>query len=409
MSNQTHATVRRGDTCASFPVSLPRSNGISSVNKRHRATPANLLCTGQAGNIDYSVFYRAELDKRTASFSVMTGARQRTSAQDMDRKMQGHFADIGSKFPLLHPRLLPRIEYDDEMVHAERFQLVLPPRTAIYSTSELFFPSLGFRDHPNLRVLWKQVGNRPTTAQTRVYGFYNASETDSFIVESTEIMPPKMTMAERLGDGAVFPNQMGVQLQMERLNFRELYLANNEGLNVPVNLTEAVNHLTLLLEQARIAAGLTMNLIDVVAGTGNTIYLTNRVFPEGGVSLTLFFPIQVSRALGLRDMQVLNFNFDVVRTFELNVKDKVPDPFQGRYPVHAVMCGFGEANSYLEGVGTVPIFATLIEGRKKPLSDGAVIQNDRTYLTLEFRDREGERIAFQDAYVISMLLNFKSF
>ena len=259
----------------------------------------------------------------------------------------------------------------------------------------------------------RQFG-RGAGVRVKVWGFFNEHETDTLLVPAEKIMQPKTTMAERAGVMANLPGQMGLQVEIANPRVKELVLA--AGTNRPLNQDEAVFQLKLLLEQARLEAGLTENLLDVEAGTQNHVYITNRLFLDAktaaktnaGIGFNIGFPPDLCVAFGLRLNQILTFNFSVVRTFELTIKDKVPDPFQGRYPINVIRVGGGEANSMIEGLGAVALVGTLNE-IPPHISEGTVFYSDRTYLTVEFWDRARERVTFQDEYVMSMLLTFKSF
>ena len=204
-------------------------------------------------------------------------------------------------------------------------------------------------------------------------------------------------------DPALLPATIQLQVQVESSKYIPVELPMNRGLDKPVTMENAMRHLTLLMEQMWRRAGLRETVIRLATGTNNNIHVTNRAFKNAGFTLELAFPPNLSKALGLKEDQILSFNMEVIRAYELRVQQSVPNPFEGRFPVH--MCGYGQASSYIEKFGTVALFGLI--NRSHITSDGALFQGDRTYITLEFIDNYGERVVFEHDYMISMQLTFK--
>ena len=77
-TNQTFAVVAQpGQSCVSFPVSLPRSEGFSSVNKKTRAILRGVACTPrELANVDYRIYYGTDLARHYASYAIKTGPKR---------------------------------------------------------------------------------------------------------------------------------------------------------------------------------------------------------------------------------------------------------------------------------------------------------------------------------------------
>ena len=407
--NQTFATVRQGQTHATFPISLPRNKGISDVNKKCLGTPKHIGFFGKPPNIDYRLEYAVLADSKTYSFQMKTGPQDKTTGKDMLQKLQNHLTKMGTEeYPLLFDHRLPYITYNEEV---DRFEIDLPAKTSLYSSNEFLWPGLGFETNSALLSTTKDIGpKRGKKTRTRVFGFFNLDDTVGETVLAEKPMNLKDTMAEFLN---ILPEEFGnyvtVQVEISDGQLVPVELMNNRGTDKPVTKKEAIRQLTTLFDLARRRAGLRENLIDIVPGHDNIIYVTNRIFPKAGVGFTLLFSEAMSNALGITPGQLMTFNFEAPRTFQLSVQDSVSDPFTGKYPVQLRQCGFGEATSVREGNGTIAIIAFLNEktDRHPIISQGVVFTTDRTYLTVEFTDKNGDVIAFDRDLQIGMLLTFK--
>ena len=409
--NQTFASVRRGQNYATFPISLPRNVGISDVNQEYLGIPRHIGYWGKIPNINYALDYTISHERKTASFSILTGPLQKTTGHDVAEKLKTHFNEMSKQFPTLASKKLPFILYNTETAGQEKFEIDLPPRTSVYSSSEYLFPSLGFAGHPNLLSKTKDIGPKGgTPARAKVWGFFNNSDVKSEYYEGVKTMPAKMTMAERVDvDAEAFPKSMTLQAEVGDVGFVRVLLLGNRGMDRPVTKEEVVLQLTAHLEMARRKAGLKENPFEIVPGDDNKILLTNKAFPGSGVSMSLAFTEEMGRALNLTPRQYLQFDLNVVRGYTLKVQDVMREPFVGRFPVQMRMCGFGRASSVREGKGTIPIFAFLNDKSDKHpiISQGAVFNTDRTMLQIEFTDCAGEMIVFEQDFQISMLLTFK--
>lgn len=405
--NLSKAVARPGDGEATFCIRLPRFSGQASSNRPMLGKLIDLdyTCT-EVRSIPYDIQFGVEYFQKTFPFFIRTSVKVDNKVERVARKLDTHFAEMARAYPLLQN--LPSLSYnvdDDRDCH---FVAVLPPRTEIYSSSDVFFQTLGFGFAPEVRPKLRDMsgGSKRLTAQKVVRGIFNDSwETIQVRGEAVE---QGVSIDEMLRPNATMPPTIHIQVQFDQHPLMTMPLPRGEEERQPATRANALRLLALQMDRIREGLALKTNLIEVVPGTADSLYIGNRAYPGANMGLVLSFNPEMSRAFGWEPGQEMHFPLEAARTYEISVKTRQEDPFFGRYPLVVRMAGFGQSISHVDGQGYTSILGYVRGKEQKIVSNEILFDSDCTYVTLQFLDKQQALFKFEDVFQISMLMSFKS-
>jgi len=358
--------------------------------------------------VPFSMSCWLEFDKTLFPFGLKTSDAASNKAQNLDEKFRGHMKDFAAQLPLL--QTVPVLSYNQDDPMACFFELELPPRTAFYTTNPLLFEGLRMDGNVEYHQAWRMIGakgRRPTNKD--VMGFFNEGNATMSI--QGDVIQPGMAVDAMVKEGR-FPPMTYCQVEMLNTAPVRLWNVEGEAIDQPATRENAVRVFQYMFDIMRRALDLTANMIDVAATGEDTVTIRNRATPGANIRLVVRLNPELERAIDWPRGRLLEFPLDTVRTFDLKFKSTHAHPFLGAdlFPVTMRAACFGNAVSYVQGVGEMTILGILDErGSKYPvLSSGLLFSTDLTYLTVEFLDRHYRRIVFVDGHEIGMIMKFKS-
>lgn len=407
--NLTTATVRPGDSVATFCVRLPRFQGQASSNMKMlgRVVDVTYNSTG-VRNIPYQIGLSAEFYVKQFPFFIRTGARQDNAIEKVAKKLENHFEDMSKAYPLLQTLPSITLNQDDDLdIH---FLVSLPARTALYSSSNQFFRGLGLGDAPEVRTARRDMsgGSKKLPATKIVTGAFNDMHYP--IQFRGDSLIPGTTMNELTLANTIMPETMSVQVEFMGTDRFVIGTPPGEQQEQPATKENAVRLLRIQAERIRQNLNLKSNLIDILPGSGDTVYIGNRAFPGANLVLTLQFNNPMSDAYGWQRGQQLVFPLETARTYDIQVRSQRADPFAGKYPIVMRMAGFGSSSSFIQDHGYSSIMAYQRErgGGDIDLTTVAMIfDSDATYVNMQFIDKQRNVVSFLDGHEISLLMKFQ--
>jgi hypothetical protein len=416
--NSSSARVSLGDQCATFVVRKPRWNTQSSINQR---------CRGKIKRLTYAppprakvVYYAAfELEYEPGTqfypFIMRTGstAQGADTPGDIVRRFATHQRKAFQKFPELRnlPDLIWEAETDDQY---SGYVLLIPPRTALYSTRANFFRSMGFEAFMESRLA--VIGGRGTdTIETNVYGFWNESydeQQEHVALFSVQEDEPLSTFLDEDD-----PLPRNVQVQIEALKYG-LVPFEIPGGPQPTDEDSASALLTRMGLDFADTCNLQQNPLEVFpveqtlpSGKHSSyLLLKNRKVENSSALLTFNMSNELLQAFRMPLNRKMIFFLNDVRSYKLQTDgNKRTDPFRNLYPVTIVCKDSGEASSWVEGRGYVPLLAVMNDaGTEKTVdSESTDFEVDTSSLTLEFLDYASRVITFQRDVILHVLFKFK--
>ena len=402
--NLTRAIVQPGDRLATFPITLPRIDGPSSLSQRFRGMPKLLAFTTLgARDIEYSLQCSLRHDNPTFPFVVITSNKESNKASSLSRKMDEHFANVKKAFPLVED--LPLIYYDSTDPDDSMFRIVVPPRTAVYSSNELFFAGIGFGDSPGFMYGGERPmgGRSKTVAVNNTWGF--ANETDDTQYWKGESMSAGLTMNAMVGD-VKFPAHMQVQVELLPIPFRLVEMEDHRRL--PAAQADAVAALSTLMIGVKNKLNLKNDLFDVIPGEDDQVIITNRQYESAGVTVVLKFNEEMSKEFNLSVEREMSFHLASARSIDFKAKIDKGSPFESKYPVVMATCGFGDAVSWVEPLGYRSVFAIIHKRGDQEiiLSQGGNFQTNNAYMTVEFVGKDKKVVTFDSHMEISLNIFF---
>ena len=407
MINITEATVRTGESLATFPITVPRPTGMASAQQRCLGKPRHFSCTSTTVRMIPNMISVWLLQTiRTFAFTINTGRVESNKPNKMARKMSDHFDRADTYFSMqLH---IPKLAYNDDDVNDPHWVLDLPGRSAFYSAHPYFFASLGFGN--NLRLQRENTlmdGKRNQKVFKDVSGFWNAGT--SVVSFRGDTMFPGQSMDANLGTAAAKLMPKTMMLQVELMDWGVKYLANPTGERTLQLATQenAVRVLNLQMKMMVTAFGLVFTPITFKAVGSESVRMTNEGYaPDPGVTIIIEFNDRMNEAYGLELGRRFTFALNAKNTYDFVVPTTRDDPFEGKYPVIMRASGTGLPISFVEGLGHTSVFAYL-SGEGAIMTNGMTFETERSYLTLEFFDRDKQLVVFKDSHKIEMFMQFQ--
>jgi hypothetical protein len=424
-NNLTRAKVREGSSSATFNIRLPRWSGMAEVNTKSRGKPVFLTPVRQAPKtINYEA--AATVTHTTHKFPFrmedLFDLRAEKTVNDLVRLMQGHMDDVGSCFSSMveMPRLY--LELDKE-TNTDHLVIIIPPNMAFYTTYADFWAYLGFRKM-DVTDSTEEIGGRGTRQiMTRVFGFVNKSQIEQKFTSRVLLYGiTKLTLLSDFDKRA--PNR--IQFQVQIYDGEPVAVFRPPGQTpLTASTRDIVVGLEGLLEDLRYRTNYATNLIEVSINNRDPekLYLSNRVVTDVNLQgqdtprdystkLHLQFGPDLCKALGIKDTQVFSFDVEVPRTYSFKLKgggDQDSDPFQGRYPLTMISQSMGQAHSYIEGLGYIPLMAVIHDQKRPIYSRGFEFETDNFNLTIEFYDKAMQKITFEEDLELILLIEFQRF
>jgi hypothetical protein len=408
--NVTTAKVRPGASGATFTITLPHWTGLTSTNKKCLGKPRHLSFNNvEPKDIHYSLNFRILHNKPTFKFYLNTKVdpTNDNSAAKVGEKLDKHFTNVDRQWPILTK--LPCVYYMEDNDEYPHFVVELPPRTAVYSSSKEFFAGLGFGLHDDLQRGYKPMAERGTNVSLReVFGFFNAGMEAK--VYEAKTMRPNSTMQDWFADGKI-PPFLFVQVEFLDTYLGSMGLQSFRRAKYPASKRNAIPNIISIIERIRNHSGLMSNPFLVEAGPGETFSISNRAIEHSGITVEFYFNEDMAEAFGVDSADAMIFPLEATRTFTFSIRSTAIDPFLGRYPVLMKSSAFGSAVSYVDGIdGYQPIMAVINEmsDRYPIITNGLVFDTDKTYLTVEFYDKNKQLVVFTEAREMSILFTFQS-
>jgi len=408
--NLSTATVRPGDSTATFCIRLPRFQGQASSNMRMLGRVVDVTYNSLGvRDIPYFLSVSADYYQKTHAFFIKTERRQDNSLQNVARKLDTHNDNLAKVFPL--QQSLPTVSLNVDNNQDNHFVVSLPPRTAFYTSSELFFRALGLDRELELEQRMREMGRgeKRLPVNKIVYGAfnesYNAVQFRGRTVDQTQ------TLRETLPRDADLPDAIFLQVEFMGADGLVMRTPPGEAVMQPASKENAVRMLRIQTEMIRQRLNLKTNLIEVLPGPRDTVYIGNRAFPGANMTLSIQFNNFMADAYGWQQGQQMVFPLEAARTYDIQVQSQKQDPFSELYPITMRMAGFGSSNSYVQDHGYAAIMAYMRErggGDIDLTTVGMLFDSDATYITMEFLDKLRRVVQFKDGHEISLLMKFQS-
>jgi hypothetical protein len=415
--NQTSAVVSAGSSSATFKIRLPRWTGEDSLNTACLGVPRYLVVSpSRPRQIRYALTYFFRLAEPTYPFVLKTrGAGISRTMEDVSNRLTVHMENVARAFPL--QASVPSLYYDTKDDNDPHWEVRLPPRSAIYSSDELFFSGLGFLEGYPLEVDEPQesvamIGGRNRRKKVaRVWGFYNHSYDEVFPFRGVKAGPGVTMDSLALAVADDFPADMQVQAELfevTNVTDRRVVTLEDDGNRSAASLGTAVTALETMLETVKFELNLRYQLIDVATDGQEEIVLSNKPLVGTGCTIILIMDDEMSEAFQLPRQRSFIFYIDAPRSYSFRVPSAAPDPFKGCYPVTVVSQGFGPVVSWVEGLGYVNLFGVLREGgdRKAVESEGSEFDVNQTFLTLQFLDSARQPVVFAAEHQLDLMMKF---
>ena len=404
------ALVRPGENLATFCIRLPRFTGLHSTNEKMLGQLVDLYATSTGNKrIPYNMTFWLEQEQRYYNFFIKTNLPQQNKISNVAAKLDTHFAAMEKEYPLMDE--LPSMTYNQDDDENPHFELELPPRTAMYSSSELFFNSLGFAKNQRIQRAAREItvagrGGKRTSVR-EVWGVFN--RTAAHLLVLGDPIFPGGTMDAEVPEEA-FPAQMHIQVEILNSGQLELQMPDGEPEEQEVTTDNAARLLDLQFERIRERLHLKVNPLEVITGRDGLIYIGNRASPGSHLRLLLRFNDRMSEAFGWVPGQTIVFPLETARTYDINIAGPRDDPFEGLYPINLKMSSYGQAISYVDGVGYTAVMGWLRDrtDKRSLISSSNIYVADGSYITIEFLDKFDNRVVFKDEHKITMLLMFQS-
>ena len=355
--------------------------------------------------IPYDLTFSLRYYKKTFGFFIRTSRRHDNTFTRIGEKLNTHFADLQKHCSLLQELPSMRFNTDDE--EDNHFVLTVPPRTAVYSPSEVFFQTLGFGFHRAIETEYRSIeGSNAARNIPRkiVRGVFNEGF-DAMVIRG-EALSATGNLNANLFPNTEMPNTLPVQIELLEMENMVMPLPDTEDERQEATKANALRLLTMQMERIRQELGLKTNVLQVISGAEDVVYIGNRKFAGANMIISIEFNEDMAKAYGWTAGQLMQFPLEVDRTYEISIKGSHTDPFISRYPIVAKMAGFGSSNSYVDGQGYTAIMGYLRGGDHKIITNGILFDSDCTYVTLQFIDKQQKVVRFEDGHLISMLIAF---
>jgi hypothetical protein len=177
------------------------------------------------------------------------------------------------------------------------------------------------------------------------------------------------------------------------------------GLRHEATLNRAVTAFETLVEKLKQACNLRFNMIDISTDGRRDITLSNRAMLNSGVTLVLIFDDEIADAFNIPRQRSFIFNLETIRSYTLKLPEPGLDILDRHSPLTLISVGIGQAKSWLEGRGYVPLTAVRYRGGKI-MSTGAVINVNQSHVTFEMVTSGGERVVLDRAVNLDLMLKF---
>ena len=408
--NVTATQIRPGDTVVTFPVTPPLWTDVHSVASRSRGRLVSLSFTTplEQAPVPYRMTCWTEFETPTYPFVLMTNAPKNNTATKINERLETHRTHVADFWPLQAQH--PRLAYLSDQLDPQdpHWELVLPPKTAFFTSSEVFFPGLGFTGKPPLANKAtpevREIGGRMRRVMTtQCWGFANAAY-DQTVVVRGERMLPGQHMDTFLPDGTDIPASVQLQaefLPMERMLIR---LARPR----PTDQDSLMAGLEEMLERARRVCGLRTNPMDLTGGHGNSVVISNRAQANTKTRFCFILGTHLADALKVPRAWKLSFDLAFRREVTIESTGGRVDPFQGRWPVTVLVRSQAEAKSFVEGGRGYTGVAALWEERRPLLAVdlGLEFQTNETRIHVEFLDGKRNTVVFEQALEAQLVLAF---
>jgi hypothetical protein len=389
---------------------------VSSLTKRYLAKPSHIWCaTLPVQAISFQTKVTIRHSRKTFPFRLQTPFRDPRTVERLAELLEGHFDTATALFPWapVHPRLW----YNQDDPDDPHFVATLPPYTAIYTTYSPFFPALRL---PGQRAAQRKIGGRGTAVVvTDCYGFFNASN-QTIHVRSTEAvmssLPSNLLLPLLLRPDLGNPPNVQIQVEHYDVNNKLQVLTMPHAIDGKAKAMELLNEFLMSLVLDYNFPGLR---IEVSSGPYQTVYLTTQRiemqpapgFPNEPIDIIKFnvqFSAAVSEALGLDPNDVLSFTLGEAASHTLSIRSGNTDAFKDKFPITAVCQTYGDASSYIHGLGYVSLLGIMPKAGVEFHSKGMVLETDLLNLTLRFYDRDARQIAFLQDTEIHLTFDFES-
>lgn len=407
MINLTEAVVRPGESLATFPITVPRPTGTTSAQQRCIGKPRQISFSSTGvRDIPYHIYVSLTQRKKIYPFVVKTDNIDNNRPEKVAARLANHFNAAEDVFPL--QRNLPRMTYNTDDLEDPHWILDMPGRSALYSAQSEFFLGLGFGKHKHLASLNRLMGGRGRTpAYKETVGFYNTSRAQMLYRGETMWLGDSINTF--LGRTRIVPPEC--QLQIELMDWGRITIPSpdDEEKRQPATKENAIRILTAQLERIAEAFSLVSNPIQLISGPGDVIKLRCEAqVKDPGMGLAVLFNPEMIEAYSLNEGPLMSFPLNTTRTVEFEVRDSKHDPFENMYPILMRAAGFGLPISYVEGLGHTSVFAYLPgKSGDRILSDGVTLETERSYLSVQFYDRDQKLVVFKDGHKMSLLLQFQ--
>ena len=409
--NLTTATVRPGDSVATFCIRLPRFQGQASSNMKMLGRPVDITYTSTgAREIPCHVLADVEFYEKTYPFFIRTNQGADNSIEKVDQKLDVHFKEMSKQYPLLQS--LPSLHLNSDDDNDLHFVVSLPPRTSLYCSNEFFFRSVGLADNGDIQLTRRDMsaGGKRLVSEKVVTGFFNPSQDQQRQYRGESIPPGSLITAVTFGKTTMPATS---HFQVEFLETRHILLQTPPGEErlQPATKENALRLIRLQAERLRQVLNLKANLLEILPGGGETVFIGNRAFLGANMTISLTFNPFMAAAYGWQAGQALVFPLDTARIYDIQVRSQKADPFVGLYPITMRMAGFGSSNSYVDGHGYTAIMAYIKQkggGDIEMTTVGMLFDSDCTYVTMQFLDKQRNIVSFSDGHMISLLMKFQS-
>ena len=392
MTLQTWTEVRAGSGLATFDIRLPFFGTMDTLNSPLIGRPFLLDAVYPSTKVLYGLGLKVTRKTYTYGFRLEKAFHSDKTMLTLNDRFKDHFTNGNKAFMGSVPT--PFISYVNSPKNKAHFKLELPGKTSVYSSWPDFFDALGLAEY---QVFERAMTGRGSGADvTKVFGYINDTLSNKTI--EGDIVLESQTWKDMLGDVEP-PEYVQVQIEIPETITASAYAAGPVGRN---KLTDILGTLLTLLSKK---CNLITNYIRVSNPDKNIVRFANSVLPQSGITIDLYLSPETAASFNVDSTGSYSFNLNITKAHDFMLAPEGTSPLTGKYPITILLIGFGQATSWVKGIGYCTHFGVMRQDGKKSISEGLAFTVDNFSLTVQLLDNFHQPIVFD--HTVNMYFSIK--
>jgi len=397
MFDKCAATVLKGNQEAHFLIKFPRDGGYEGLYAKMLGVPKSM--TGYYGpqQVRYGINMTVDREESFFSYTLEDPFGAGKNAETLDKRVRAHYRDSLLGFPLAEDT--PSFFYDKSDKGNPRWLLTLPPKSAIYTSYAHFWELISIKGYTTMRQ--KRLRTRTQTGSFTVYGFWNGTS-DVKQFRGGTFMPLEDFAGRLLLGDLQAPAQ--VQMQVE---LYPLAASSHMVSATPFEAVTAVANLEMVITEGGKRSNIDASKYIKVQHVGGTVIkISNVVVEDSDVTISMTFLSEMANAFKMARNRNYAFRLRQEKAYFFDATPRDADAFAGKYPVSILADSFGEAKSWIDGVGYCIPLGIMNGPRQMLMEQGLVFDMDNYNLRVRFIDNRNKIISFEDNAELHLILAF---